>query len=178
MRLKCFLTVLIVLAFGLNASAETFSFSMSGVSDSGGGTVTASTTGTPGEFLVTGISGTFDGSAISGVLAPGVYAPVFPILSDNLIYYPSTTGEVDFNGLTFDTASGNDVDLYYAYLGGPPVTGPFYLLGESQGGGELDQLTSFTLTPTSPTPEPSSFLLLGSGLLSLAGMVRRRIRTN
>ena len=32
------------------------------------------------------------------------------------------------------------------------------------------------LTPTSPTPEPSSLALLGSGVLGLAGVVRRRYK--
>lgn len=50
--------------------------------------------------------------------------------------------------------------------------------------GEVDGAPAVLLTPTAgilpigeplPTPEPSSFVLLGSGLLAAAGMIRRRM---
>ena len=44
--------------------------------------------------------------------------------------------------------------------------------------GQQDGITSeaITLTPVAPTPEPSSMVLLATGLLSAAGAVRRRIK--
>jgi hypothetical protein len=178
MRRNCFLAVVIFLALGFRASAATFSFNLTGSSDSGSGTITASPTGTPNEFLATSMTGTFDGSAITGVLAPGAYSPAFPIQSDNLLFYPSTPSPVDFKGLTFATAAGDDVDLFYASIGGPVPSGPFNLVAQSKGAAGLDILNSFNLTPASPAPEPSGVFLLGSGLLGVAGMFRRRVHAN
>ena len=42
----------------------------------------------------------------------------------------------------------------------------------------IDDLEAYTITPNaSPVPEPSSLLLLSSGLLTVADTVRRRLRT-
>ncbi len=45
----------------------------------------------------------------------------------------------------------------------------YYYIGEEFRG-------TFTEVPNSVTPEPSSFALLGSGLLCAAGATRRRVR--
>jgi hypothetical protein len=45
------------------------------------------------------------------------------------------------------------------------------------GGFYVDEIAASTTTLISATPEPSSFVLMGAGLLGLAGVVRRRLST-
>lgn len=58
------------------------------------------------------------------------------------------------DSFTITTAGNYNFDLLYAEVNGAPATLNF---------------------PAAATPEPSSFILLGSGLLSAAGLVRRRL---
>src|SRR5208282_683747 len=93
--------VLLVGAFALigapSAFADTFTWSYSSGTDLGSGTFTATNLG-GGVELITGITGTWDGSAITGLLAPGN----FPTPNtnngtccevpgnNNLLYYPGS----------------------------------------------------------------------------------------
>jgi hypothetical protein len=159
---------------------------------SGSGTLSATSNG-DGSYTITGISG----PGVTGLLGPGQFHG-----NDNLLF-PSATTALDANGFAFTDTQGDtsyDVDLAYSSsLGGYEA----YTLDSD--GMETDVLGTFSLTNSettnaiaaavaqagttavfrysfvgqsvvAPTPEPSSVALLGTGVLGLAGVVRRRMR--
>ena len=71
---------------------------------------------------------------------------------------------------TSDGSSG-DFNLWFDN-GGPNGYFNFDLATAGEGG---DQMLLTEFDPVSDTPEPGSFILLGSGLAALAGMARRKI---
>jgi hypothetical protein len=158
------------------ASAESFNFTYTGTigaATTASGTLITTAEGN-GEFLVTGITnGLFDGKAITSILAPGATESYTMDANDNMLYYPaqvtggifSSAGLIDYNGLGFSTAAGEG-NFYF--------NGSSYALSSNLG--VADILGKFTLTPdVAPTPEPSSIILLGTGLLGSLGVLRRKV---
>jgi hypothetical protein len=146
-----------------NPSTDVFDFSFSGSGQSGSGVFTTSA-GVGGVYLVTGVSGTTDGSTIASLFAPGTY-PFLLGGGNNDLYYPtvitppnSGSAYLDIFGLSYALADGQDVNLYYGQ-------------GES-GDPEVYDL----LTGLSSTPEPPSLLLFVTGVLGLVAIptLRRR----
>ncbi len=161
---------LVLGTFGSSAARATpvdFSFAFTGQVNGSGVFVTNPTT-TAGEYLITGISGTVAGSAITSLLAPGTYPLLNPPANDNLLFAPPVDGgSFDLAGVSFMNASGNLFNAYYDGAVYGVVTGPTE---------RVQNIDTFTVRSgaAAVTPEPSSFVLLGTGALASLGMLRRR----
>jgi len=181
-RLSCPLCLAAFLLVGPTAHAEEFAFNSFftyfGSFYTASGTLTAvADPNIAGAFDVTGISGTIFGDAITGLLPCATYDPANPCDApdqafsyDNVIY-PSGTGPfgvqtLDGAGLGF--TAGNDIEGKFGAAG----THTMGYFSNNPHEDKYSNLASFAITPI---PEPGSFILLGTGLLGIAGTIRRRI---
>lgn len=81
---------------------------------------------------------------------------------------PAGSSGYEGPGTSFTITDANDGSVSFA--GGLANGGTAYFSLE-----ESLSATSFTVTGTTGAPEPSSLLLIGSGVLSLLGLARRRL---
>ena len=149
----------------LVARADTYTFSISPTTTPGdtyinyseSGVLTTENVGNPYSVLVTGISG------------PNIIALVPPstdpwdIGNDNLLY-PGIPSCFDTGGISFTEKIDGVVDTVNLF--GIGYTDDGINLGNGHYGG-----VDLTMAPT---PEPSGIALLGTGLLGVAGVVRKR----
>jgi len=155
----------------LAAHADTFDWTLTGPSASlggfsvtGSGTLTATAPTSGDAWVITAITGTADGSNITGLSTfEG---------SDNLLF-PATT-YLNTDGLGFSLANGTNVNVFSFYAPGSTDITPGNNYGEIVSTASFG-VGTFSLTENSPVPEPSTFALLGTGLLGAAGAVRRKL---
>lgn len=156
--------VLVLLGCAQSLYAQTFDFSYTGSGITASGDINT-TFVSAGEYLITSLSGTQNGNPMT-LLPPGSYGS-----NDNLVFFPAPF--LDLAGASFSIMLGSvDYNVYYdAGLAE-------YLLCNSgvdavcfAGDGVV---VDFTLTPE-PIPEAGTMVLFGSGLLALAGILRRKL---
>jgi hypothetical protein len=155
------------------ADTVTFDFSFSNPTGfSGSGVFTADTTGTTGEFLIKSVTGSVEltpgGTSvdIDKLLAPNKFPASGP--NDNLLFFPelsSPEGAFDASGVSFSLDDGSKVNLFLS--NGEDV--------KASGGKQVEQFGNIVVTEVAPVPEPGTLALFGTGVLGLAGVIRRRL---
>jgi PEP-CTERM motif-containing protein len=146
-----------------------FSFSGSGIgflgSFSGAGQFDTQATGISGQYKITGVTGTTAGQSITTLLAAGSYGG-----NDNLLFYPagSATASLDYNGVSYQLANGSYTNLYLNTYNSP---GSYQEMMSFQ-----QQSAAISITPVAvaAVSEPTTLLLLGTGILGGAVFLRRR----
>jgi hypothetical protein len=175
--LRSISTISLAAFITLAAHADTFTFQATGAGINSSGTLVAVADPTlANAFDVTSISGTFNGTAITGPIPCPAFDPNNQCNNanprnfsfDNLIYIASGQPFLDGGGLGFNVGtSGYQVNFFFD-TSTPPGNYAFF-----DSTNATEPLDSFTVA-LAAIPEPASLILFGSGLLGIFGSMRRR----
>jgi len=101
----------------------------------------------------------------------------FDVYTDSISIPSLTLGAGTYYFTLQNAATVNDNPAYWDMNNGSSIA---YQNGQNQKGvnesGSNSETFSITGVPAAATPEPSSFLLLGSGLAGFAGLIRRKLK--
>ena len=163
----------------LVARADTFTFLIStgSTSTTPGSTfiVNGTLTGTPdpsipGAIDLTGITGSGPGYTFTGIVPVGA---VPTLTYDNLLFPANTTAAIDSKGILVNLTSPIGTSLARVFDNNGYEVDVF----DPNDLGDITPfaIEAFTVTPNAATtPEPSTFVFLGTGALVLAAGLRRR----
>lgn len=164
---KVFFLLCGVLAGAMVASADNFNFTYNGAGLAVSGVMFSVPQGS-GQYLVTDITGVYNGDAITGIVpisAGTLQGGGYYLSADNAWYYDNllstTFPYVDYYGILFTVANVGEVNLWFS----DPVI-------VSETASETMVVTDGSLVSA---PEPGTLLMLGSGILGLAGILRRKL---
>lgn len=131
---------------------------------SGSGQFDTQETSTPGQYLIVGVTGTTQGQTITKLDAPGTH-----YTNDNLLFYMAgdASASLDTNGVSYEIPN-NYVYLFLDTADATPHDRELIFLHGQ------DAPISITPAGLSAVPEPSTIAMMGTGILGLAGIVRRR----
>jgi hypothetical protein len=162
MKIKALFLFVFLTGIMASASVITFSYGDGSTLDVQG-TLIGTLSGNV--FTATSTTGTYNGTPIS-MGAPGVDGA---FIYDNWVYLPAAPQFVDLEGLVFNVAGLGDVNL----CAGTGCAGFAGYTNISDFGGY--QFTNLTYAVFTSTPEPSTVVMFSSGIIGLAGGLRRKM---